>query len=772
LSAFVILSAAAPTMGQVPSGETATLAAALPPGAVWAREADGRVVVRATRVTEPPRLDSRLDDEAYREVPAITEMIQATPVPGAPGTDRTEAWVLFDDENVYISVRCWQDPARIVGNDMRRDNNNISRHDHVAIAFDTFYDGRNGYQFNISAAGGLRDGLVTNERYDANWNGVWDGAAGQFEGGWTAELAIPFKTLRYAPGRSQTWHLQIRRFLAAKNETVYLTPLPPQLGIAGTNRYVLAATMVGLEAPPSGLNLEFKPYAISGVATDNLAATPFTNDLDGDAGFDGRYALTQGLAADFTYRTDFAQVEADEQQVNLTRFSIAFPEKREFFLENQGLFTFGSGGSGDVGGRIVPNIFYTRRIGLAGQRAVPVIGGGRVAGKAGLWSIGALNMTTDEDLTAGVKRTNFTVLRLRRDILGRSNVGGIFTYRDVSTAAPGANAVFGVDSNFAFGDNVSFSGYVARSQTEGWDDDPVRDGGDLSYRAQFNYNADRYGLALDRLVVEPNFNPEAGFMRRENFRRNFVSARFSPRTANHPTVRRWVYEGSLDYVTDNPTAERDARLESRSITGAFQTELHSSDLFSVQYERLYELLVSSFRVASQAMVDGVRRDVRIPAGGYGFDNVTVSYTLGAQHRVSGTPSFEIGSFYTGTKKAIGYQGRLEMGPRVGIEPNVSLNWIDLPEGSFRDTLLSARTSFTMTPRMFVAALVQYSSANNSTSTNLRFRWEYQAGSELFLVYTEGRSTLEEPLRPLDRFGARTSLQNRGFVVKINRLFRL
>ncbi len=177
-------------------------------------------------------------------------------------------------------------------------------------------------------------------------------------------------------------------------------------------------------------------------------------------------------------------------------------------------------------------------------------------------------------------------------------------------------------------------------------------------------------------------------------------------------------------------------------------------------------------MASQATIDGVRRDVRIPAGGYDFGNVTFSYALGAQHRVSGTPSFEIGSFYTGNKKAVGYQGRVEMGPRLGIEPNVSLNWVDLPEGSFRDTLLSARTSFTMTPRMFVAALVQYSSANNSTSSNLRFRWEYQAGSELFVVYTEGRSTLEEQLRPLDRFGDRTSLQNRGFVVKINRLFRL
>jgi hypothetical protein len=266
-------------------------------------------------------------------------------------------------------------------------------------------------------------------------------------------------------------------------------------------------------------------------------------------------------------------------------------------------------------------------------------------------------------------------------------------------------------------------------------------------------------VAFDRLIVEDNFNPEVGFMRRENFRRSYAQARFSPRTTSHPVVRRWVYEAGLDYVTDNR-----GRLESRNLTAEFRTEFHSSDQLSVQYDRNYELLVEPFRPPSAT--------AQVPAGGYDFDNLSVSYTLGAQHRFAGTPSFQIGSYYTGDKKAVGYRGRIEITPQLGVEPNISLNWIDLPEGTFRDTLVSVRPTYTMTPRMFASALVQYSSSSSSVSTNLRFRWEYQPGSELFLVYTEGRSTLEdELLLPRNRLGEPTTLQNRGFVVKINRLFR-
>jgi uncharacterized protein DUF5916 len=701
------------------------------------------VIIHAVRIDQPLRIDGKLDEETYNVVQPITAFVQQLPNPGAPATERTEAWVLFDNENIYISCRCWtQRPDRIVANDVRRDSANITSHDHFAVGFDTLYDGRNGYQFSISAAGGMRDGLITDEVFSADWNGVWDGKATRFEGGWIAEYAIPFKTLRYAPGREQKWHLQFRRLVTAKSEWTNLTPLNPNWGVSGWNRFSLAATLVDLEAPPEGHNFEVKPYAIARVTTDHTVRSKIDNDFEPDGGFDLKYGLTKSLTADFTYNTDFAQVEADEQQVNLTRFALSFPEKREFFLEGQGTFLFGTGGGGDVGGSMVPAIFYSRRIGLAGSREVPVIAGGRLNGKAGPWSLGALSIETGANDAAKVDRTNFTVLRLRRNIFRRSNVGGLYTRRSLSTIASGANDVWGIDANFAFRTNVYLSGYVAKSRTEG------RDGDDLSYRAQFNYTHDRYGISFDRLAVQPNFNPEIGLLRRQNFRRNFAGARFSPRTVDNPIVRKWTYEASIDYITDNYNT-----LETRDANLDFRVDLHNSDSFAMNYEREYELLTQPFQIS---------RFARIPAGGYQFHNFKVSYDAGAQHRLSGTTTFATGTFYDGEKKTASFRGRMKVAPQLSLEPNLSFNWIDLHGGSFTDRLAGARAIYTMTPRMFIAALVQYSSSNSSLSTNLRFRWEYRPGSELFVVYSEGRSTLPPH---------GTDLDSRGLAIKINRLFR-
>ena len=286
------------------------------------------------------------------------------------------------------------------------------------------------------------------------------------------------------------------------------------------------------------------------------------------------------------------------------------------------------------------------------------------------------------------------------------------------------------------------SGYLVQSRTEG-----LR-GDDRAYRAQFNYIADRYGLAFDRNVVGNNFNPEIGFMRRTNFRRNLAQARFSPRTTNNRLVRLFTYQGSLDYVTDNNN-----RLQSRTLRGLYQTEFQNSDEISFQYLRNYELLAAPFEIS---------KGVKIPTGGYDFQSAVTTFTAGARHRVSGATSFEIGSFYGGDKKTVAFRGRVNVTSQLGVEPTLSVNWVDLPQGQFTTTVVGQRAIFTMTPRMFVAALVQYQSSSASLSTNLRLRWEYHPGSELFVVYTEGRSTLPP---------SGTDLQNRGIAVKINRLFR-
>ncbi|MBW8861932.1 MAG: carbohydrate binding family 9 domain-containing protein, partial [Acidobacteria bacterium] len=562
----------------------------------------GAYTVHATRITTAMRIDGRLDEPVYEQVPAITDYIQQEPREGAPISERTESWVLFDDDNLYIVCRCWDThPERIVANDMRRDSTNLRQNDNFAVMLDTFHDRRNGVLFYVTPVGGMFDGATTDERIlNGDWNTVWQAKVGRFDGGWIAEMAIPFKSLRYAGGRDQVWGINLRRTIRAKNEYAYITPLKRQWGIIALFRASAAATLVDLQVPPPAKNLEIKPSAISRVTTDLLARPAIRNDFAPDAALDVKYGVTKSLTADFTYNTDFAQVEADEVQVNLTRFSLLYPEKREFFLEGQGLFTFGNVGGGTVplpgtspasGSTDAPTIFYSRRIGLESGVAVPMIGGGRLSGRAGKWSVGALNIASDAEDTVNAVRTDFTVLRVRRDILRRSAIGALITARSASTVAPGSNQVAGVDGNFSFFQNVYLNGYLAKSQTE------TRDGDDTSYRAQFNYAADRYGLQVDRLVVPANFNPEVGFVPRTSFRRSFASARFSPRPARNTTIRKYYVESSLNYTTDNNN-----HLESREAAAAFRVELQNSDAFHVEYFHDYEFLRRPFTLADNLRI--------------------------------------------------------------------------------------------------------------------------------------------------------------------------
>ena len=729
--------------------------------ATLTRDAAGRATVRAVRLTGPWRLDGALEEAIYEEVPSVGGFIQQLPDAGAPPTEQTEAWVFYDEQNIYVSARLWDSApeSQWVANEMQRDSFQIPNNDFFSVGLDTFYDRRNGVTFLVNAIGGFMDFEITDEENpNFDWNPIWDVRTGRFDGGWTVEMEIPFTSLRFRPGRSQIWGLQLGRRVRRKTENTFLTPVPINAQ-PGQLRLSAAGTLTGIEVPTGNRTFEVKPYAIGSLATDVNAVPLVSNEGDGDLGFDVKYGVTENLTADFTYNTDFAQVEVDEQQVNLTRFSLFFPEKREFFLEGRGIFDFGRPagqpgrrggrrqggprGAGGLGGGDVPTVFFSRRIGLEQGQTVPVLGGGRLTGKAGRFSIGALNIQTDDALGASAVATNFTVLRLKRDLLRRSRIGGIFTGRSVSTVGNGSNEAFGLDAAFSFYDNVHFNGYYARTRTPGLDDD------DASYQGAFSYTGDRYGFQLDRLRVGDHFNPEIGFLRRDDFRRTFTSARFSPRPASIRAVRQFTWEGSLDYIENGA-----GQVETRLGQARFDTEFENSDRFGVDVQQSYERLVRPFTISP---------GVAIPIGGYDFRDVFVSYSMGEQRRVSGTWSFQRGGFFSGDITAVGYsRGRIEITPLLSIEPGVSVNRIDLPEGAFTATLATSRVTYTFTPRMFLGGLVQYNSTSDSLSTNLRLRWEYQPGSELFVVYNDQRDT---SLR------GTPFLENRAFVVKITRLFR-
>ena len=740
----------------------------VPPETVT-RDADGRATVRAVRLAEPLRVDGALAEAVYEQTRPVSGLIQQVPDEGDPESERTEVWVFFDDRNVYVSARLWESAPEDewIANDMRRDSFQIINNDTFSVAFDTYYDRRNGVAFMVNPIGGFFDYEISDEGSpNSDWNPVWDVRTGRFDGGWSVEMAVPFRSLRYAGGRSQVWGIQFGRRQRRRNETSHLTPVPISAG-PGMFRLSVAATLVGLEAPEQSTRLEVKPYGIGSLATDLTADEPYSNRGDGTAGIDMKWGVTQNLTADFTVNTDFAQVEVDQQQVNLTRFNLFFPEKRDFFLESRGVFDFGAGpnllgsGGGATGARLegppgtrsgnnVPLVFFSRRIGLEEQQAVPIRAGGRLTGKVGRMSVGALNIQTGDEADVGALATNFTVLRMKADVLRRSRIGGIYTRRStsinalgVSSERPGANEVYGADASFAFYDNVTFNGYYARTRTAG------RTGDDASYQAAFTYSGDLYGVQIDHLLVGRNFNPEVGFRPRLDFRRTYMAAQYSPRPRGIEAVRQFTWAGSLDYIESGQ-----GQVETRAAQVRFSTEFENSDRVNVDLLRNYELLVEPFDITSE---------VAIRPGAYRFQDLFLSYFMGQQRPFSGSVFLQQGRFYGGDIIAFGYrQGRIEVTPQLSLEPTVAINRIDIPEGRFNVALATTRVTHTFTPRMFLSGLVQYNSISMQLGTNVRFRWEYQPGSELFLVYNDQRDTMlrRAPL-----------LESRSIVVKLTRLFR-
>ena len=709
------------------------------------RDETGVVTARAIRVTQPIALDGRLDEEVYRLFSPIDGFIQQEPGEGEPASERTEAWIFFDDHNLYVSARCWDSqPEREVLTEMRRDQNNITQNESFTVVLDTFLDRRNGFFFQTSPLGAMRDQTIVDDVLNVSWNTVWDARTERFDQGWTLEMAIPFKSLRYPGAGPQTWGLNFRRVVKWKNEYSYLTAMPASYGTGqAIGRMGSAGTLVGVETPRQSMNLEVKPYAVSSVTTDNTIAAPFSNDFDGDAGFDFKYGLTRSLIADVTVNTDFAQVEEDVQQVNLTRFSLFFPEKRDFFLEGQGIFAFGGVGSGNGTPGDVPVMFFSRRIGLNQGQAVPVIGGGRVTGRSGRYSIGALNIQTGDQESANAVATNFSTLRLKRDILRRSNIGLIATHRSVGVNRTGSNTVIGADANFFLFTNVTANGYYARSDTTGVD------GGTSTYRGTFEYAGDRYGISGEHLLIGERFDAQTGYVRRTDFRRSFGEMRFSPRPGRRNMVRKYNFVGNIDYITNAAATE----VQNRQVTGRFQTDFQSSDQFSVEYSREYELVPRSFNIAT---------DVAVPAGGYSWQNVRASYNLGQQRPVSGRLALGRGTFYDGTRTEASYNGRIGIVPQFAVEPSLSFNWVSLPFGDFSATLINSRFILTPTPRMGVSSLVQFNASAHTISSSVRLRWEYLPGSELFVVYSDGRNTLDSAV---------PGLLNRTFAIKATRLLR-
>ena len=689
--------------------------------------------IQAVRVNGALALDGRLDDPAWKGVSAFADFIQQVPVPGTPATERTEVQVVYDDEALYVGVRAFHSPGvPIVANELRRDAGRVHvRNDTFTVALDTFFDRRNGYLFIFTPLGAVADWAFWDEgrAFSQDWDAVWEVKTSVEEWGWSAEMRLPFRSLRFQKRGPQRWGIQFRRVVLAKNEWSYATVIPPEWTTLGIAKFSSEAELQGVVVGRRSLNLELNPYVLAGAVQDTCGVSGCQTDVKRDVGLDLKLSVTPNLTLDLTYNTDFSQVEADEQQINFTRFNLFFPEKRQFFLEGKGIFDFGIT-TGDY--LLLP--FFSRRIGLERDRAVPILGGARLTGKAGNYSVGALAIRTEE--AAGVPDTNFSVVRVRRDVLRRSSIGFIATDRRGGSAQ---NEAFGADAHFAFSQNAKVESFVARA----WS--PGREADSWAGRLRAANEGDRFTAEVEYLRIGRNFNPQIGFVRRRDVDRWFTRVQASPRPRRGP-VRKVFGGASFDYVRNGA-----GRLESRDAGTFFKLEFHSADLVEVTVTRRHDAPPTAFEIGG----------LSVAAGSYGFTEYAAIWDTSKSHQVGGRLELRGGRFYGGTRREVVTSAILKANRHFYADVNYQLTDLALATGSATAQLFGVRLNYSATTRVFQSALLQWNNSTHEFNANVRLNWIYRPGSNLYIVYSRTSGTL----------GAPVDVQNHSLVMKLTRLLQ-
>jgi hypothetical protein len=658
-------------------------------------------------VTERIVIDGVFDEAAWALAEPASDFVQQWPDPGAPASERTEVRILYDRENLYIAALCHDSagPAGIVVNDQRRDFD-FNVNDVFTIVIDTFHDHRNGFMFITNPVGARVDGQAGEGYFNPDWDAVWLNESRITEVGWQAEIAIPFMALRFRPGE-HAWGVNFLRRVRRKNEDSYWSPVPRPYR---SNRVSLAGTLDGIRNVRQGRNLRLKPYATATLSDGGAVR----RDLDPQAGVDLKYGLRSQMTLDLSLRTDFSQVEADLQQVNLTRFSLFFPEKREFFLENASMFQFG--GAPTRTSDLIP--FFTRRIGLQEGRIVPILAGARLSGRAGAYTTGLLSIQTERFGTT--PSTNFSVARVRRDLFRRSDVGGIFVSKTDGTRN---NRTYGADFNLGVGDAFDVSSYVLLSETSGTGADQ-RDGAGQVRLAWRNQLVD---ASAGVLAIGRNFDPQVGFVPRRGIRKSSGTFALTPRGGPRmPAVREFRPAVDVEYITDP-----DGALETRVVDPSFTVLFQKGSQITAGREARFERLVEPF---------AIRPSQRIAPGDYRFDSYYVTYSSDRSRTLSGSLSSSTGAFYDGDRDSYGVGVSLQPGYQFHAELTWSRNDVRLASGDFTTDLVALRLAHTFSTTVVLNGLLQYNTDTGERSTNVRFNVIYKPLSDIYVVFNERRSS--------------------------------
>ncbi len=674
--------------------------------------------VSAVRASEPILIDGNLDDPAWALAAPAKDFTQTEPRQGEPASEPTEVRFLYDQDYLYVGAHLFDSggPSALMVNDVTRDFQSGDS-DYFNVLLDTFDDDRNGFMFGTNPKGAKRDGQMGGDGAYPNfdWDGIWHVKVRITESGWQVEMAIPFKTLRFEDSSSQLWGLNFMRRIRRKNELDHWSPIPRPYIIS---RVSLAGELDGLEDVERGSNLYFKPY----LSLPVLRRQGDDVDFQPEVGLDVKLGLGGGLTLDLTANTDFAQVEADAQQINLTRFSLFFPEKREFFLENSSIFQFGRSLQGFASFRqdLIP--FFSRRIGISGGRLVPILGGGRLSGRAGPYSLGLLSMQADE--FEEEPTTNFSVVRVRRDVFKLSDVGGIFVNKQVSGG--GFNRTFGADLNLNFLSKLAFTTFILKTETPGLEgDDTAADFG-------VRWNDRRLDFQGEFLSIGENFNPEVGFVPRRGIRKSRSSLTWRVRPGDRLSrVREIRPQANIDYITDQENV-----IKTRNSQLGLAFELQNSSVIFLAFNSHFERLDEPFFI---------RPEQSIPVGDYPISGWAFFFSSDRSRILGGELRVNSGDFFDGEKTTV--RGKLGLQPDYRFSAELSWNHddISLPSGDFDTNLVAARLSYSFNTSTFLNALIQYDSTQREVSSNIRFHFIYKPLSDFFLVYNERRSSTGEVL---------------------------
>jgi hypothetical protein len=671
-----------------------------------------------TRTIQAPVIDGSLSDDVWRDAVPVTGFVQREPDTGAPATRETEVYLLYDDNFLYIGIRCFDDPDKVIGREMARDAN-LGNDDRVQVILDTHLDGRNAYWFQIGPRGSIGDAVISanGQGFNREWQGLWDGRSSFQPHGWEAEIALPFKTLNFTEGQS-TWGIKFIRYIRRNLESTYW----PSANINNHRFQVSDAGLLhGLEGISQGIGLDINPWLTGGHDRSVAERSSFV----GDAGVDVFYQVTPGLRGVLSLNTDFAETEADTRQINLTRFSLHFPEKRDFFLDGANYFNFGIGGEREnrYSQRIIP--FFSRRIGLdRSGEPLPIFAAGRFTGQAGDWNIGLVNILQEKPYD----NNNFSAMRVSRNFGRQSSAGMIATLGNATSA--GSNGLYGLDTRLATstlgGDkNLAFTAYGLQSVTEM---PGLARTVDNAFGADLNYPNDLFFGRAGFLQIDDNFNAGIGFVPRRGIREYYFSAGAGPRPGRWGLLQ-VTAKFDLDHISgvDGLLQTREIKLtpvEVRFITG---------EELEAEIEFTHETLTEDFNLLGQII---------IPAGSYDFRTSIISVGSAQQRNLWGTFEYAWGDFYNGEKKTYevtaGWQAFVNLFLGAEVEKSyLSFAGQDVEVGIYRGLV-----NVVFSPQVSLFTFIQYDDVSETAGWQSRFRWILRPGREVLVAWN---SRITDPM---------------------------